>query len=267
MASPLEQPTAAAAAETVPAVRGARFDRAEMLSVLGSARWTKLPPTTGADDAVLDRLRSARRSESGPTVDLPTPVITLADLLTLAEHTQVPLPEVAVCYVGDGRTERAASLLLAGAVLGMDVRIAAPPAMWPADADLEQAEDIAAVTGARLLVTSDAGHAVLGADGVLAGSWDGRSVLAADLVAPAAYTVDAALLASCGVAGVVTLVLEPSRRIARGAPCGGAGDQVRNRRVVADLLRAMRRGAARARVLPLQRAGTLPEDAPAYETA
>ena len=44
---------------------------------------------------------------------------------------QVPLEEVPYCYLGDARNNTANSLLVTGALLGMDVRLAAPDGLWP----------------------------------------------------------------------------------------------------------------------------------------
>ncbi|MGH3188457.1 MAG: hypothetical protein ACRDOL_14510 [Streptosporangiaceae bacterium] len=55
----------------------------------------------------------------------------LADILTMREHADKPLAEVAYCYLGDGRNNTANSLLVTGAMLGMDVRICAPVPLQP----------------------------------------------------------------------------------------------------------------------------------------
>jgi ornithine carbamoyltransferase len=61
--------------------------------------------------------------------------------------------------------------LLVGAKLGMDVRIAAPAALWP-DPDLvEQCQGFAATSGARLTLTEDAQAAVLGVDFIHTDVW------------------------------------------------------------------------------------------------
>src|SRR5918999_1936840 len=56
----------------------------------------------------------------------------LADFLTMREHVDKPLEQVAFCYLGDARFNMANSYLVVGAKLGMDVRIAAPESLWPA---------------------------------------------------------------------------------------------------------------------------------------
>src|SRR5215470_13873804 len=60
------------------------------------------------------------------------PTQMLADILTIRDHTAKPLTEVTYCYLGDGRNNTANSLLVTGALLGMDVRICAPEQLQPA---------------------------------------------------------------------------------------------------------------------------------------
>ncbi len=59
------------------------------------------------------------------------PTQMLADILTMRDHTDKPLEQVSYCYLGDARNNTANSLLVTGALLGMDVRIAAPDDLWP----------------------------------------------------------------------------------------------------------------------------------------
>ena len=59
------------------------------------------------------------------------PTQMLADILTMRDHAGRPLDQVAYCYLGDARNNTANSLLVTGALLGMDVRVAAPEALWP----------------------------------------------------------------------------------------------------------------------------------------
>lgn len=99
------------------------------------------------------------------------PTQMLADVLTMREHTTKALADVAYCYLGDGRNNVARSLLVTGAMLGMDVRIAAPTDLWP-DADLRaRVERIAARTGARVLVTEEVAEAVAGVDFLYTDVW------------------------------------------------------------------------------------------------
>ncbi len=99
------------------------------------------------------------------------PTQILADFLTFREHLDKPLEEVAFCYLGDARFNMADSYLVGGAKLGMDVRIASPRALWPADDIVELAQSVAAETGATITITEDVAEAVKGADVLLTDVW------------------------------------------------------------------------------------------------
>jgi ornithine carbamoyltransferase len=130
------------------------------------------------------------------------PTQMLADILTMRDHTDKPLAEVSYCYLGDGRNNTANSLLVTGAMLGMDVRICAPAPLQPSPAVRDIARGLAAGSGARLTVTADIAAAVPGADylytdvwlsmGESAGDWDERI----DLLLP--YQVNKDVLAATG---------------------------------------------------------------------
>ena len=99
------------------------------------------------------------------------PTQMLADALTMQEHTDKPLDQVVFAYLGDARNNTGHSLLLLGAKLGMDVRVAAPQALQ-ADPDVvARCREIAAGTGARLTLTEDPREAVRGADFVHTDIW------------------------------------------------------------------------------------------------
>ena len=59
------------------------------------------------------------------------PTQMLADVLTMRDHSEKPLERVALCYLGDASNNTANSLLVTGALLGMDIRIAGPEALLP----------------------------------------------------------------------------------------------------------------------------------------
>jgi len=99
------------------------------------------------------------------------PTQMLADILTVADHCARPLAEVSLCYLGDGRNNTANSLLVTGGLLGMDVRVCAPPALRPSTAVKEAAGRLARRSGARLTVTSDLAAAVAGADFLYTDVW------------------------------------------------------------------------------------------------
>jgi len=99
------------------------------------------------------------------------PTQMLADVLTMIEHHPGPVEDISVCYLGDGRNNVARSLLVTGALLGMDVRIAAPLALQPPPDVVSAARGLAGDSGARLLVTDDATAAVRGADFLYTDVW------------------------------------------------------------------------------------------------
>ncbi|WP_218965213.1 ornithine carbamoyltransferase [Snodgrassella alvi] len=99
------------------------------------------------------------------------PTQMLADLLTMKENSKKPLNQIAYAYVGDARYNMGNSLLVAGAKMGMDVRIGAPRAFWPNDALVEQCRLIAKQTGARITLTEDAAAAVDQADFIHTDVW------------------------------------------------------------------------------------------------
>jgi ornithine carbamoyltransferase len=130
------------------------------------------------------------------------PTQMLADILTMRDHASQPLAEVSYCYIGDSRNNTANSLLVTGALLGLDVRVCAPKPLQPAPGVTGIAEALAAGSGARVLVTDDTAAAVSDVDylytdvwvsmGEPASEWDERI----DLLLP--YQVNAALMAATG---------------------------------------------------------------------
>ena len=99
------------------------------------------------------------------------PTQMLADMLTMYEHSVKHPEEIAYCYLGDARNNTARSLLITGALLGMDVRIAAPRGLWPDEELRATAAKVAEDTGARILVTEDVAGAVLRADYLYTDVW------------------------------------------------------------------------------------------------
>ncbi|MEY9857775.1 ornithine carbamoyltransferase [Catenulispora sp. GAS73] len=99
------------------------------------------------------------------------PTQMLADILTMTEHHPGPIEEIAFCFLGDGHNNVARSLLITGALLGMDVRIAAPRSLWPPGEVIATAQRLAADSGARVLVTEDVEQGVAGVDFVYTDVW------------------------------------------------------------------------------------------------
>jgi ornithine carbamoyltransferase len=99
------------------------------------------------------------------------PTQVLADLLTMEEHSHKPLHRVAFCYLGDARNNMGNSLLLVGARMGMDVRLAAPRTLWPAADVVDRAKALAKDSGAKLTLTEDPKKGVKGCDFVHTDVW------------------------------------------------------------------------------------------------
>lgn len=99
------------------------------------------------------------------------PTQMLADLLTMDEHSKQDLSDVAFCFLGDARFNMGRSLLVAGAKMGMDVRLVAPESMWPAPDLVDTCRGIAAQTGATVTLTGDVAQGVQGVDFVHTDIW------------------------------------------------------------------------------------------------
>ncbi len=99
------------------------------------------------------------------------PTQVMADLLTMQEHSDKPLREVAYCYLGDARNNMGNSLMVGGVKMGMDVRLCAPRHLWPKDDLVETCRGIAQETGARLTLTEDVAEGVKGADFLYTDVW------------------------------------------------------------------------------------------------
>ena len=99
------------------------------------------------------------------------PTQMLADVLTMREHSDKSLHDISYAYLGDARNNMGNSLLLIGAKLGMDVRIAAPKALWPLEELVEQCKAFAAESGARITLTEDPKEAVKGVDFIHTDVW------------------------------------------------------------------------------------------------
>jgi ornithine carbamoyltransferase len=97
------------------------------------------------------------------------PCQALADLLTLREHLG-PLAGRTLAYVGDGNNV-CHSLLLAGAAVGMTVRVAAPRGYEPDPAIVAQAAHTARRNGSLIEIVHDPVEAVRGADAIYTDVW------------------------------------------------------------------------------------------------
>lgn len=99
------------------------------------------------------------------------PTQMLADILTMQEHSDKPLSQIAYCYMGDARNNLGNSLMVIGCKLGMDVRLCAPKALWPKEELIQACREIAVETGARLTLTESVDEGVKGVDYLYTDVW------------------------------------------------------------------------------------------------
>jgi ornithine carbamoyltransferase len=130
------------------------------------------------------------------------PTQMLADILTMRDHSDKPLERVALCYLGDASNNTASSLLVTGALLGMDVRISGPEALLPSATVQALANELGVKSDARITIGEDALASVAGADFVYTDVWVSMGEPAADWderideILP--YQVNADLMAATG---------------------------------------------------------------------
>lgn len=99
------------------------------------------------------------------------PTQVLADFLTMREFTRKHLSQIAFAFLGDAANNMGNSLLTGAALIGMDVRLAAPKACWPDAALVEESGKIAEMTGAKITLTEDPMEAVRGCDFIYTDVW------------------------------------------------------------------------------------------------
>src|SRR5947199_2790417 len=92
------------------------------------------------------------------------PTQMLADFLTMHESSNKPYDALAYAFVGDCRFNMGRSLLVMGALMGSDVRLAGPKQLQPPKDIVDIAQEIAGRTGATITITDDAGEGVNGVD-------------------------------------------------------------------------------------------------------
>lgn len=92
------------------------------------------------------------------------PTQMLADLMTMREASGKPWRDIRFAYLGDARNNMGHSLLMAGAKMGMDVRIGAPKSCLPRREVVDLALETAKTSGAKVTVTEDPLEAVKGCD-------------------------------------------------------------------------------------------------------
>ena len=101
--------------------------------------------------------------------DHPTQV--LADFLTAHEVLKKPYKDIKFAFVGDGQDNVSNALMLGAAVMGMEYHVVTPKELEPTKETLDKANEIAAKTGAKIVVTNDIKEGVKGMDVIYADVW------------------------------------------------------------------------------------------------
>ena len=126
----------------------------------------------------------------------------LADFLTMHEASGKPYDAIGYAFIGDCRFNMGRSLLVMGALMGCDVRLAEPAELHPPKEVVDLAHQVAEQTGARITITDDAAEAVLGVDFIHTDVWvsmgEPKDVWAQRVRLLAPYQVNAALLDKTG---------------------------------------------------------------------
>lgn len=122
----------------------------------------------------------------------------LADLMTIKECFG-KTEGLKLAYVGDANNNMANSYLVACAMAGMDVSIAAPEGYGPDSVVLDRAREIAAIQGGKITSYNDPVEAVAGAHVVVTDTWVSMGMedqARERALVFQAFTVDSALMAS-----------------------------------------------------------------------
>ena len=130
------------------------------------------------------------------------PTQMLADFLTMHESSHKPYDTIAYAFVGDCRFNMGRSLLVMGALMGADVRLAGPKELHPPKDVVDIANDIAGRTGARVTITGDPRAAVKDVDFVHTDVWvsmgEAKDVWSERVRILTPYQVNRALLDASG---------------------------------------------------------------------
>jgi ornithine carbamoyltransferase len=99
------------------------------------------------------------------------PTQMLADFLTMHESSHKPYDTISYAFMGDCRFNMGRSLLVMGALMGGDVRLAGPTELHPPKDVVDLAQQIAERSGAHVTLTDDPAAAVSGVDFIHTDVW------------------------------------------------------------------------------------------------
>ncbi|KKK33491.1 ornithine carbamoyltransferase [Salinicoccus sediminis] len=98
------------------------------------------------------------------------PTQMLADFLTIKEHLGTYQGKT-VTFVGDGRNNVAHSLLVTGAILGVDINIVAPDSLQPELSVQKLAKELQEISGSKSLITANVEAGIIGSDVIYTDVW------------------------------------------------------------------------------------------------
>ncbi|MBF8437550.1 ornithine carbamoyltransferase [Halanaerobiaceae bacterium Z-7014] len=98
------------------------------------------------------------------------PTQILADLMTMEENFGY-LEGLNFVYTGDGRNNMANSLMIGGAIVGLNVTICSPESLWPEEGLVKKAEKFAEASGGSVTLTADPVAGVEDADVIYTDVW------------------------------------------------------------------------------------------------
>jgi len=132
------------------------------------------------------------------------PTQMLADVMTMREHSDKPLQDIKYAFMGDTRNNMGHSLMIAGCLMGMEVRLCGPKKLWPADEYVKIARELEKRYGAKLTITDDPKRAVDGVDFIHTDVWvsmgEPKEVWKERIELLMPYQVNAALMKASGSA-------------------------------------------------------------------
>ena len=99
------------------------------------------------------------------------PTQILADFLTMIEHSDKPLNQIKLAYLGDARNNMGNSFVEGAALMGVDLRLVAPKQFFPEQALLDEVAETAAKTGAKITCTENVAEGVKDVDFVYTDVW------------------------------------------------------------------------------------------------
>jgi len=125
-----------------------------------------------------------------------------ADLMTMREYMPQPWNQFKYAYVGDARSNMGNSLMIAGCLMGMDVRIGAPRSLWPNEELIDIARQLEKQNMGKLTLTEDPAEAVKGVQFIHTDVWvsmgEADDVWADRIKLLKPYQVNAELMAASG---------------------------------------------------------------------